>query len=266
MAVSTSMRGIVPSFLAFLNETLDFMFPACCSICGKLADADDRFTQYEDLRRAYGEGTQKLHICGKCLSLLVPYEPDKRWLFCLSNPYEGDPLPGLPLYVPLNYDGTAGYAIPAVKFGKKKELANFLGCILGTCLKTDNVGADLIVPVPLSESRMKERGFNQAAEMAKPAAAIAGIPFAGNVLLRTRETERQTELKGNLARISNVTDAFAVSGEWDIEGLTVIVVDDVATTGFTLHEAAMALYGAGASKVLCAALASNRLVKNAEPY
>lgn len=266
MAVSIALRGVVPSVLAFLNETLDFMFPACCCICGRLADADDRFTQYEDFRRATGGIGKKLHICGKCLSLLVPYESDKRWLFCLSNPYEGDPLPGLPLYVPLNYHGTAGYAIPAVKFGKKKELANFLGCIMGTCLKADNVGADLIVPVPLSESRLRERGFNQAAEMAKPAAAIAGIPFAGDVLVRTRDTDRQTELKGNLARISNVTGAFAVSGEWDVTDLTVIVVDDVATTGFTLHEAAMALYGAGASKVLCVALASNRLVKNAEPY
>ena len=81
-----------------------------------------------------------------------------------------------------------------------------------------------------------------------------------------RNTDRQTELKGNLARISNVTGAFETSDEWDLTGMTVIVADDVATTGFTLHEAAAALYEAGASKVLCVAFAGNRQVKNSEPF
>ncbi len=102
--------------------------------------------------------------------------------------------------------------------------------------------------------------------MAVPAAAILGIPYAGDVLYRVRNTSRQTELKGNNARIANVSGAFKVSEEWDLTGLTVIVMDDVVTTGFTLHEAATALYEAGAGKVLCAAFAGNRQVKNAEPY
>ena len=266
MTVSNTIRGGVSSVLAFLKETLNFMFPACCMVCGKLADADDRFTQYEDFCKAYNAKSSGLHICGKCLSSLAPNEPDRRWHFCLSNPYEGDPVPGLPLYMPLTYDGTAKSAIPAVKFGKKPKLANFMGCLLGTCLKSESVHADLIVPVPLSPSREKERGFNQAAEMAKPAAAVLGIPYAGDVLTRTKNTDRQTELRGSMARIANVTGAFKTSDDWDVRGLSVIVVDDVATTGFTLHEAAAALYEAGAAKVLCAAFAGNRQVKNAEVY
>lgn len=266
MTVSNTLRGGISPVLSFLKETLNFMFPACCAVCGKLADADDRFTQYDVFCRDYDGSPSGLHICGKCLSSLAPGSPDSRWMFCLSDPYEGDPLPGLPLYMLLAYDGAAKRAVPAVKFGKKPKLANLMGCLLGTCLKSDDVHADLIVPVPLSPARMKERGFNQAAEIAKPAAAILGIPYSGDVLLRTRNTNRQTELRGKSARIANMTGAFTASEDWDLKGLNVIVVDDVATTGFTLHEAALALYEAGASKVLCAAFAGNRQALNPDAY
>ena len=266
MTVSNTLRGDISPALAFLKETLGFMFPACCAVCGKLADADDRFSQYDAFCRTYNGCPSGLHICGKCLSSLAPHSSDRRWMFCLSDPYEGDLLPGLPLYMPLAYDGAAKRAVPAVKFGKKPKLANFMGCLLGTCLKSDDVHADLMVPVPLSDARLKERGFNQAEEIARPAAAILGIPYAGDVLLRTRNTNRQTELRGKSARISNVTGAFGTSEDWDLKGLNVIVVDDVATTGFTLHEAALALYEAGASKVLCAAFAGNRQALNPEVY
>lgn len=266
MTDSYSIKGGVSLGLSFLKETLNFVFPECCVVCGRLADADDRFSQYDGFCQSFAGKPSGLHICGKCLSSFVPYEPDKRWLLCLSNPYDDDPVPGLALYMPMAYEGMVKKAVPIIKFGKKRWLASFFGCLLGTLLKSDSVNADLIVPVPLSASRMKERGFNQAAEIARPAASILGIPYADNVLLRTRNTGRQTELKENNDRIANVTGAFSSSEEWDLTGMTVIVVDDVVTTGFTLHEAALALYEAGAEKVLCVAFAGNRMVKNAEPF
>ena len=266
MPITKTLKGGVSLVSSYLKETVDFMFPECCAICGKAADADDRFSQYDLFVRACYGSSSDLHICGRCLSSFAPYDKDKRWLLCLSNPFDGDPCPELPLYMPMAYEGTVKRAVPIVKFGKKACLARFFGCLLGSFMKCDSVHADLMVPVPLSPSRLKERGFNQAAEMAKPASAILGIPYADDVLYRKRNTERQTELKGNLERIANVTGAFGVSEEWDLTGMTVIVADDVVTTGFTLHEAAMALYEAGAEKVLCAAFAGNRQAKNAEPY
>lgn len=259
MLFSNALRGGLSLFSSYLKETLDFMFPACCSVCGGLADADDRFSQYEVRPAGF-------HICGKCLSSLAPCEPDKRWLFCLSDPYDGDLYPELPLYLPFAYEGAVKRAIPRIKFGKRSCIAEFFGCLLGSFMKSDSIHADLVVPVPLSPSRLKERGFNQAAEIARPVAAILGIPYVDDVLHRSRNTHRQTELKGTQARIANVTQAFAVTEEWDLTGMTVMVVDDVATTGFTLHEAAAALYEAGAEKVLCVAFAGSRQAKMTEPF
>ena len=69
-----------------------------------------------------------------------------------------------------------------------------------------------------------------------------------------------------MARANNIKGAFEVSDKWDVTGLTVAVVDDVATSGSTLHEAALVLYKAGAAKVLCVAFAGNRMLKNSEPF
>ncbi|MCR5327901.1 MAG: ComF family protein, partial [Saccharofermentans sp.] len=86
------------------------------------------------------------------------------------------------------------------------------------------------------------------------------------LLIRTKDTNRQAEIRDANERANNVTGAFAVSDDWDVTGLTVLLVDDVATTGSTLHEAATAIKKAGADKVLCVAFAGNRQVKNAEPF
>ena len=249
-----------------ITRVISFMLPPVCDICGGIADGDDRFTSYGQIyRRIYGV-LPTLHICGKCLSQIVPQDRDKRWFLCLSEPFDHDPVPSQPLYVPFPYEGAMSRAVPGIKFGRKKELARFLGILYGGLLREDDIRADIMVPVPLSPARFRERGFNQAGEICFPAAKICGFAYGENVLIRTRETKRQTEMASNTSRIDNVSGAFAVSDEWDVSGLTVILADDVATTGFTLHEACIALYAAGVSKVLCSALSGNRQVKNAEPF
>lgn len=131
-------------------------------------------------------------------------------------------------------------------------------------MRKDGIKADLSVPVPLSATRLKERGYNQASLIAHEASKICGILFVDGVLMRTRDTLRQTEISDNAERSRNVSGAFKVADDFVAEGLKILLFDDVATTGNTLHEAATALYEAGASQVLCVALAGNRAVLNAE--
>ena len=249
-----------------ISKIVGSILPPVCDICGKLADADTRMEGYRSVYERVFKGPAKLHVCGKCLSQLCPHDKDKRWFVCLSEPYDTDPIPAQRLYMPFPYEDTASRMVPAFKFRGKKDLARFAGIMTGALMAEDSVSADIVMPVPLSPGRLKERGYNQAAEIALPVASLLGIAYTSGALVRTRNTGRQSELKIGSERQDNVRNAFVMSDSWDIEGLSIILVDDVCTTGFTMHEAALALYDAGAAKVLCAAFAGNRLVKNAEPY
>ena len=258
-----SVRGEIRKAL---KGAADLILPYRCMLCGGVSDSEDRFENYDALYRQLYDRDPELHLCGKCLSDLISNEEQGRCLLCLSNPIENDPCPGLPLYLLFPYKGIIEQAVPKIKFGRKIELARFFGCVLGSALKDVGLNADLIVPMPLSQERLEERGFNQASEIAYPVSKLTGIRFAEDCLIRVRDTKRQSEITDKNLRANNVSGAFGVSELWDVTGMTVIIVDDVATTGATLHEAAKALYKAGASKVLCVALAGNRAAKNVEPF
>ncbi|MCQ2528531.1 MAG: hypothetical protein MJ108_05355 [Saccharofermentans sp.] len=243
--------------MSLLKKLFDEILPCSCIICRKLGVSHDAlpFSMPENL-----------YLCNDCLSHLVPVDKDRRWLLCLSEPYDGDPHPGLALYMPFAYDDFFGKAIPEIKFKYNQDLAQFLGDLLGNIMRGDNISADVVIPVPLSEIRLKERGFNQAGVIGRRVASLLEIAFEDKVLIRNRNTQRQTGIKENSERSSNVNGAFSTVDCCRIMGKTVILIDDVATTGHTLHEAACVLLREGASKVLCVALCGNRSVKNADPY
>ncbi len=264
--VNTDINPVPKEIRAILKKASGLILPYRCAVCGKASDTEDRFSSYDRLyEELYGEEAD-LHICGKCLSSISILDETGRWSLCLSNPVANDPCPGLPLYMPFAYQGTVKRAVKNIKFGKKIKLARFFGCLLGSCLAGERIGADIVVPIPLSPERLAERGFNQAAEIAYPVAGINGLRFADDVLLRNRDTKRQAEIKNNNDRAVNVSGVFDVNGSWDVTGMSVMIVDDVATSGATLHEAAEVLYRAGAFKVMCVAFAGNRHIKNAEPF
>ncbi len=241
--------------MSLIKDAVNFLLPANCSVCGRFPDADGKLPY---------EVPSDFHICFDCLSKLIPHPEERRFFTCMSEPYKGDPIPGLLLYIPYPYKGFFEKAVPQIKFRGHSELASFVGMMLGNIMAKDGITADLVVPVPLAPSRQKERGFNQADLIAREASRIIDVPYSEDVLVRTRDTLRQTEITGSAQRGLNVHGAFKVSDDFVADGLTVLVVDDVSTTGNTLHEAAMALYEAGAKKVLCCAASGNRAVLNAE--
>ncbi len=243
--------------MGIIRDAFDLILPKNCSICGRFPDADGKIPY------SVPEG---FHICFDCLSQIVPQPSENRFFPCLSEPYEGDPLPGLVLYIPFAYRGIFARAVPRIKFHSQPQIAEFMGILLGSMMQKDGIRGDLIVPVPLSSSRYKERGYNQADLIASKAAEVTNIAYIPDLIRRVKDTMRQTQIADNGMRSMNVNGAFEADDKYSIDGVSVLLVDDVATTGHTLHEASLSLMRAGASKVVCIALCGNRAVLNAEPF
>jgi ComF family protein len=145
------------------------------------------------------------------------------------------------------YGGAIAQAIRRLKFDDRPDLARPLLAGLGIHLSRFR-DATLVVPVPLHPSRLVERGYNQAALLARPLAGILGIPFAARALARTMATARQTDLTRD-ARRANVLHAFTANEPSRLEGESVLLVDDVETTGATLAACRAALLSGGAEAV-----------------
>jgi ComF family protein len=141
------------------------------------------------------------------------------------------------------YDGSLRAILHALKYGGCRSLAGQLGTRMRVCAADVLDGASIAVPVPLHRSRQRQRGFNQAAELARH----LGLPVVP-ALRRIRATPSQTDLPA-ARRHANVRDAFALRHGIDVAGLCIVLVDDVSTTGATLESCARMLAGAGAREV-----------------
>ena len=108
--------------------------------------------------------------------------------------------------------------------------------------------ADLLVPVPIHKSRLRERGFNQALLLARDLGRMAAVPHA-EILARKLKTKSQTSL-GRKDRLENIKDAFICIDKRAVKGKAIILIDDVCTTTATLEECARTLRKAGAREVL----------------
>ena len=140
------------------------------------------------------------------------------------------------------YDGPLRDIIHALKYDGRRSIARHLAAMMAEHGETVLAGADLLVPVPLHPRRQRERGFNQADELARG----LRLPVA-RALRRTRPTVSQVELPAEARRL-NVLDAFAL-GLPVVRGRIVVLIDDVTTTGATLDACAAALLDGGAREV-----------------
>ncbi len=156
-------------------------------------------------------------------------------------------------------EGGVRKAVHRLKYHRDLALADILAAQMLPLVREQGWEIDAVVAIPLGKQRLRERGYNQAALVAFPLALGLDVPFLRHALSRTRETRSQVGLSAEERR-QNVAGAFKAAGE-RVQGKTVLLVDDVMTTGATLDAAAQALLAAGAARVYAATVARAALRK-----
>ena len=198
-----------------------------------------------------GGPTGSLPVCAACAAGLPPLER-AGCPVCALPGIDGSPC-GACLAEPPHFDATTAlyaYAFPVdrlvhgLKYRGRLPLAAYFAVALAKRLS--GTAADFVVPLPLHPARMKQRGFNQAQEIARPLSRALGLALLPDACLRRTDGAAQASLPLK-ARRQSVHDAFECTV--DLSGASVAIVDDVMTTGATLDELARTLKRHGAKRV-----------------
>jgi competence protein ComFC len=145
------------------------------------------------------------------------------------------------------YTGGVKNAIHRLKYQNDLGVGSIFADMLKKLVLINGWKIDIVVPIPLSKQRKKERGYNQARILALPIALKLGIPLDDNSIIRTRETSSQVSLDA-IERQKNIHNAFSAQGN-KLRGKNILIVDDVITTGSTINDCARAGKIAGVKEV-----------------
>ena len=149
---------------------------------------------------------------------------------------------------PFEYSGHIVRFIKNLKYDGKKFYAKPIAKFMADCYLKNNFNCDIIIPVPLCDKRFKERGFNQSELIAESISQIINVDLKVDNLKRVKETPHQTNLD-YMQRQVNLKDAFKVYNSKEIKDKSVLLIDDVYTTGATVRECSKVLKKAGAKFV-----------------
>ena len=192
-------------------------------------------------------------LCEKCLQLIslnatcceICARPLTQNLVC------GQCQKNLPFFdralTPLLYVDPVDRFLCGLKYREQFSFARFAaGVMTNHALKTGQKAPDMICPVPMTSKTLRKRGFNQSAFIGQLIAWQLGIPMSSNLILKTRDTAHQSDLKAK-ERQNNLKGAFECKRQ--VRGRHIVIVDDVLTTGATANEISKTLKKYGASRV-----------------
>ncbi len=233
--------------MTFFDKVLDLIFPNNfkCIFCGCEISASN-----------------PPYVCEKC-SQTLPLIKGKICLRC------GEPIFSMSDYcirckdnirffnlarAPFLYEHPISTLIHGFKYRNQKYTFESLAKYLEQCYLENDYNADLIVPVPSSKKRLKERGYNQAELLSKQLSKLLGIKLETDVLIKVRHTPPQTTLN-YFERQKNLFGSFAVENQEKIIGKNVLLVDDVLTTGATINHCSEVLKLSKAKRVFVLTLA-----------
>ncbi len=226
-----------------LNALADLLFPRACSGCGGPAHEAAHYFCWDCLAGLDVIRQPFCLLCGDPAD--GDLEGDYLCSTCLSHPPAFDLARSA-----LRYRGILQNALQDFKYNDATWLRRDLGMFLAACYQVhySALSIDLLLYVPLFPAKERERSYNQAGLLAHELSAQIDGPPVKNLLVKLRPTPTQTHLTAG-ARRANVMDTFVIRKKKNVVGRRILLVDDVMTTGATVHECARMLKEAGADKV-----------------
>jgi competence protein ComFC len=227
------MADVLPRMGGLKRAALDLLFPRFCLGCGK-------------------EGSYICTACRETLPVIVPP----------SCPHCGRPVPGGGecgrcrgdeksidgIRAPFIFEGVIRRAVHELKYNNLRDLAPDLAALLHAYVRSNSVPGEVYVPVPLHPRRLRERGYNQSALLARELGRLDGVAVEEGCLVRTVFRPPQVRTASVEERRRNVAGAFACRDR-RLAGKRVVLIDDVLTSGATLGAGAGALKAAGVVSV-----------------
>lgn len=235
------MQGLPGVLLRQLKNSFSALLPGSCALCQQAAD----MAVCASCRHVYFKHHQVR--CQQCALPLPANAASPRCGDCLRNP------PAFDMTIAVcDYAAPQDQLVLALKFGHQLALAPWFAAMLRDSILQQPAFElpHCLCAVPLGAQRLAERGFNQALEIARPLSQQLGVPLHTTLLHRSRETARQSSLPID-ARAHNIRHAFSIDEQelHTVKNLHIGIIDDVMTTGMTMHEIATMLKRFGAAKV-----------------
>jgi len=224
---------VLPQTATIKRLVLDFLFPRWCIGCGREEDF---------ICRSCSQSLPRVDppVCPRCGK---PLADGRLCAACRNRPAAIDGI-----RAPFRFEGIIREAIHQLKYNNLRALSEPLAGLLGDYYASHDLPGEILVPVPVHEKRLRERGYNQSRLLARELAKLIHLPLIDNCLTRRRHALPQTKTKTAEERRRNVTDAF-ICRDQRLKNQRVLLIDDVATSGSTLNACASALKAAGADSV-----------------
>ncbi|MCX8109961.1 MAG: ComF family protein [Syntrophorhabdaceae bacterium] len=223
-----------------VRNIFDIVYYQSCAACGAKGEVickacvdSFRIIDHNSVCPICGKDVERRIVCGECIT-------NKRGF---SEGYYG-----------FIYEYRLRDAIHTFKFNGRPEVGRYLVSLLKDIIEPLREKIDCIVPIPITDKRLRHRGFNQSFIISEEIGHLTGKPVFHSVLFKVKETKDQYSLSKE-ERKENIKGAFGIKRGSDIKGKRVLIVDDLFTTGYTAYEAAKAISRARPESIIFFALA-----------
>lgn len=219
------------SFSSTLRQLIHIVLPPPCPVCQRSAAAVLCTDCHRQILSCQWSGSTQGNVIGATTKLALPNDT------------------ALPVFAWGQYQGLLKQALALLKYGNQAELGFWLGCQLGKHWLTrardrNHYQKPVTIPIPLHPQKLQQRGYNQAALIAKGFCRVTGLALAEHGLVRTKATSAMHSL-GTQARQRNLTNAFQLGSDLPPRSSSILIIDDIYTTGSTAHAAILPLTKAG---------------------